>query len=79
MQKHELGASTFRGDKGYLSVSRGRSTNPLYDAFIEAGRQSGYPINEDFNGVSQDGIGRFDFAVRNGHRGRYEVKLFNWW
>ena len=69
-QKHELGANEYRGDKGYLSVSRGRSTNPLYDAFIEAGRQVGYPVTEDFNGAQQEGFGRYDFTIVNGRRAR---------
>src|SRR5262249_26098949 len=42
--------------------------NPLFDMFIEAGRQAGYPFNDDFNGAEQEGFGRYDFTIRRGRR-----------
>ena len=51
-------------------MTRGRSTNPLYDVFIEAGRQVGYPVTDDFNGAQQEGVGRYDFNIANGQRAR---------
>jgi choline dehydrogenase len=70
LQKHELGANGYRGDKGNLFVSRATSKNPLYDALIEAGRQLGYPATEDFNGAQQEGVGRYDFTIVSGQRSR---------
>ena len=47
---------------------RARPANPLYDAFIEAGRQAGYPVSADLNGEQQEGFGRFDMTVKDGVR-----------
>lgn len=52
-------------------MSRGRSNNPLYAAFVEAGRQAGYPVTEDFNGKQQEGFGFYDTTVVKGQRARF--------
>ena len=62
------GADPYRGVDGPLATMRGPKRNPLYDAFIEAGRQAGYPVSPDLNGEQQEGFGRFDMTVRNGVR-----------
>jgi choline dehydrogenase len=61
-------ADAYRGHEGPVATSRGPKANPLYDAFIEAGRQAGYPLSADLNGEQQEGFGRFDMTVRNGVR-----------
>ena len=53
---------------GELTVCRARGTNPLFDLFIEAGRQAGHPVTDDFNGADQEGCGRYDFTIRRGKR-----------
>ena len=62
------GADAYRGQDGPLVTSRGPKRNPLYDAFIEAGRQAGYPVSMDLNGEQQEGFGRFDMTVKDGVR-----------
>ena len=64
------GGDAYRGDSGPLATSRGRRHNPLYQAFIEAGRQAGYPVSRDLNGESQEGFGWFDMTVKDGVRCR---------
>ncbi|MGZ9719948.1 GMC family oxidoreductase [Rhizobium miluonense] len=58
----------FHGDGGELTVCRARGHNPLMDVFCEAGQQAGYPLNDDFNGETQEGFGRYDFTIRKGKR-----------
>ncbi|AJQ93626.1 GMC family oxidoreductase [Gynuella sunshinyii] len=58
----------WHGTDGPLSVSDLRYQNPVIDAFIDAARQSGYPINEDFNGNQQLGIGRYQVTQTEGIR-----------
>ena len=58
----------YHGRGGELTVCRARSTNPLFDVFVEAGRQAGQPVNDDFNGAEQQGVGRYDFTIRRGRR-----------
>jgi len=36
--------------------------------FVEAGRQAGYPLNTDFNGAEQEGVGMYQVTHRNGER-----------
>ena len=40
-QKHELGGDVYRGGAGPLHVSRGKSGNPLHEAFLAAGQEAG--------------------------------------
>ena len=58
----------YHGDTGELTVCRARGANPLFDTFVEAGRQAGHPVNDDFNGAEQQGFGRYDFNIRRGKR-----------
>ena len=58
----------YHGGKGELTVCRARGANPLFDVFVEAGREAGHPVNDDFNGAEQLGFGRYDFTIRRGKR-----------
>ena len=60
------GADAYRGDDGPLFVTRGATANPLFDAWIEAGEQAGYPATPDMNGYRQEGMGRMDMTVHAG-------------
>ena len=62
------GADAFHGGDGPLSVSDLRHVNPLTRVFIEAGQQAGLPVNDDFNGARQDGVGLYQVTQRNGAR-----------
>jgi len=62
------GADAYRGGEGPLHVSTGTSDNPLFDAFIEAGIQAGYPATDDMNGFQQEGFGRMDMTIHQGRR-----------
>jgi choline dehydrogenase len=62
------GGDEYRGDQGPLHVSTGACRNPLYQAFIDAGRQAGYPVTADMNGYQQEGFGVMDMTVHKGRR-----------
>lgn len=62
------GGDAYRGDSGPLHVSTGACHNPLYNAFIEAGQQAGYPYTADMNGYQQEGLGPMDMTVHHGRR-----------
>ena len=62
------GGDAYRGDDGPLATSRGLKHNPLYEAFIEGGRQAGYAVSADLNGERQEGFGWFDMTVKDGVR-----------
>ena len=62
------GDKDWRGKNGPLHVTRGPRTNPLTRAFVEAGRQAGYPVTGDYNGQQQEGFGPFDATIWKGRR-----------
>ncbi|WP_296641214.1 choline dehydrogenase [Roseinatronobacter sp.] len=68
MENWQAGASPWRGQGGPLHVSRGKRENPLFDAFVEAGRQAGYPVTEDYNGAQQEGFGAMEATIHRGQR-----------
>ena len=59
---------SLHGSDGPLSVSDLRYTNPLSQAFIEAGVQAGMARNPDFNGPAQAGVGFYQVTQRDGAR-----------
>jgi choline dehydrogenase len=62
------GEEGWRGTSGPIHVTRGSLANPLYAAFIEAGRQAGYPVTPDYNGAQQEGFGPMEMTVWKGRR-----------
>jgi choline dehydrogenase len=62
------GEEGWRGTSGPLHVTRGSRSNPLYNAFIEAGREAGYPVIADYNGAQQEGFGPMEMTVWQGRR-----------
>jgi len=67
-QGHEDGADAWNAEGGPLTVSRGPPGDPIYKAFIQAGRQAGYPVTRDFNGYQQEGVGPYHLTIRDGQR-----------
>ena len=62
------GGDAYRGDSGPLQTRYGLLTNPLHDAWLQAGQQASYPYTADVNGRQQEGVGRFDMTVGGGRR-----------
>jgi choline dehydrogenase len=62
------GANEFHGVGGPLAVSDHRYTNPLSHVFVDAAQAAGFPVNEDFNGARQEGVGFFQVTQRGGRR-----------
>ncbi len=68
MENAKGGEPEWRGKDGPLHVSRGKRTNPLYDAFIDAGAEAGFERTDDYNGWKQEGFGVFEQTIHNGRR-----------
>ena len=62
------GSAEWRGHDGPLHISRGPRDNPLFDAFIQAGAQAGYPVTRDYNGAAQEGFGPMEATIWQGRR-----------
>ena len=68
MENAEGGEDGWRGSDGPMHVRRGTRLNPLYQAFIEAGRQAGFETTEDYNGSKQEGFGAMEQTIHHGRR-----------
>lgn len=68
MEDNDGGEDGWRGHGGPLHVQRGPRKNPLYGAFVEAGRQAGFELTDDYNGSKQEGFGPMEQTIRGGRR-----------
>ena len=62
------GDASWRGRDGPLHVTRGKRDNPLVQAFVQAGRQAGYQLTDDYNGQQQEGFGPMEHTIHKGAR-----------
>ncbi|MFP8965119.1 choline dehydrogenase [Pokkaliibacter sp. CJK22405] len=67
-ESRRVGGDAYHGADGPLHVHTGDFPNPLFNAFIEAGKEAGYPYTEDMNGYQQEGFGVMDMTIRDGKR-----------
>lgn len=68
MENSDGGEAGWRGTSGPLHVQRGPRKNPLYKAFVEAGRQAGFETTKDYNGSKQEGFGPMEQTIHQGRR-----------
>ena len=68
MESSHGGQESWRGSDGPLHVTRGSRDNPLFHAFVEAGRQAGYQVTADYNGEQQEGFGPMEMTIWHGRR-----------
>lgn len=67
-RSHGGSGPEYRGTDGPLHITRGPRDNPLFNAFIEAGAQAGYPVTDDYNGQQQEGFGPMEATIYKGRR-----------
>jgi choline dehydrogenase len=58
-------AGPAHGTGGPLTVVNAGSKHPIHKLFVEAGEQAGYPRSDDFNGSQFEGVGYYQFTIRN--------------
>jgi 4-pyridoxate dehydrogenase len=68
LETWEGGQSEWRGGSGPIGVQYAKTTDPLFDALLAAGRAAGYPATDDYNGANTVGFGRSQYSVRDGRR-----------
>ena len=61
-------ADAYRGGSGPLGTTTGQLKNPLYNAFLQATGEAGYPYTSDLNGEQQEGFGPMPMTVAQGRR-----------
>ena len=68
LEDNQAIADDHHGQGGPLSVSNLRQPNPLSLAFVQAGAECQIPVNPDFNGATQAGVGLYQVTQRDGRR-----------
>ncbi|MBS3648196.1 choline dehydrogenase [Pseudaminobacter sp. 19-2017] len=68
MEHSHGGEDGWRGTDGPLHVQRGTRKNPLYAAFVDAGREAGFELTDDYNGSKQEGFGPMEQTIHRGRR-----------
>jgi choline dehydrogenase len=64
-----VGDDSLRGRKGPLNLFvPGKTTHHLTRKWFESAQSLGLPLNPDFNGESQEGVGLFEFTIHSGRR-----------
>ncbi len=67
-EHNERGADAFHATGGPLNVMDLRSPSRFGPVFVRAGEQAGHPVNPDFNGARQEGVGLYQVTHKNGER-----------
>jgi len=65
--------SRYHGTSGELGVSELRNDHPYCRHWLDAAQQFGLPTNDDFNGETDYGIGRFQLTIAGGWRSSASV------
>ncbi|NPT56007.1 GMC family oxidoreductase [Paraburkholderia elongata] len=60
--------NAWHGRDGPLWVSDLRTGNPFHSRYLEAARQTGLPVTDDFNGAQQEGVGIYQVTQKHGER-----------
>ena len=64
----QRGVSEWHSTDGPLRIEDSRNYFPICEMLLQAGEHAGYPRNQDFNGESQEGIGYYQFTMKEGRR-----------
>jgi len=62
------GANPWRGGAGPVGTEFAKTTDPVYDAWLDAAKAAGFPVTDDYNGRQQEGFGRGQYTIRGGYR-----------
>jgi choline dehydrogenase len=60
--------SPYHGNDGPLHIGNVPYVDQYERMWIEAAEAAGYPYNEDYNGETQEGVGLFQFTIKDGER-----------
>src|SRR5260370_9842733 len=64
----EDGEDKYRGGSGPLGTQWAKTRDPLYEAWIDAGKAAGYRHPPDYNGAMSEGFGHIQYTIRDRYR-----------
>ena len=68
MENYQGELTEIRGGNGPLKISEVTDRNPIYDGLFKAAEEIKIPVNKDYNGDSQEGIGYTQTTIYKGER-----------
>jgi choline dehydrogenase len=69
IEDNQAGADEWRGRGGPLHVTDcTAAVHPLSKRYLAAAQQVGLPLNPDFNGATQEGVGIYQISTKSGRR-----------
>lgn len=69
IEDNQAGSTDLRGTGGPIHVTDNRkNVHPLTHRFLAASQQAGLPLNQDFNGEAQEGVGVYQITTKDGRR-----------
>jgi choline dehydrogenase len=68
LENTEIGSDKYRGRSGPITVTEATKISPFYDLFIRSAVAIGIPYNQDYSGVSQEGVCMAQQTVYRGLR-----------
>ncbi|QDC03144.1 GMC family oxidoreductase N-terminal domain-containing protein [Mesorhizobium sp. 8] len=69
IEDNATGADAWRGAGGPVHVTHcEKAVHPLSQRYLAAAQQAGLPLNADFNGATQEGVGIYQINTRDGRR-----------
>lgn len=67
-ERRLTGSDAYRGRDGQFAVSDLDWRHPVCEAFVQGAAGIGIPVNPDYNGETQAGVGTFQRAIHRGRR-----------
>ncbi|MBN9243605.1 MAG: GMC family oxidoreductase N-terminal domain-containing protein [Mesorhizobium sp.] len=69
IEDNATGADAWRGASGPVHVTHcENAVHPLSQRYLAAAKQAGLPLNPDFNGAAQEGVGIYQINTKSGRR-----------
>jgi choline dehydrogenase len=69
IEDNQAGADAWRGVGGPVHITdMSPAVHPLTHRYLKAGQQAGLPLNPDFNGEAQEGVGIYQISTKGGRR-----------
>jgi choline dehydrogenase len=68
MESYADGDPATRGKDGPIGVTSLKNFDPLADGYVEASREAGFPVVEDYNDGHYEGAAYLQYSTRRGYR-----------
>ncbi|WP_320200736.1 choline dehydrogenase (plasmid) [Agrobacterium sp. rho-13.3] len=68
LETFDGGASEYRGGNGPIAITTMKAELEPFQAFLEAGKQAGHALNDDYNGYRQEGVHAYQANIDHGVR-----------